>query len=62
MKDKRYSIALEWCGHEKPMHVVRFCDRWVGCAINKTAAQRLANEHARQRNAVLFDRAGASNV
>ena len=24
--DERYRVRLEWCGHEKPLYVARFCD------------------------------------
>lgn len=24
--DERYRVQLEWCGHEKPLYVARFCD------------------------------------
>tara|TARA_B100000927_G_scaffold51562_1_gene38453 strand:- start:183 stop:395 length:213 start_codon:yes stop_codon:yes gene_type:complete len=24
--DERFRVSLEWCGHEKPLYVARFCD------------------------------------
>ena len=24
--DERFRVSLEWCGHEKPLWVARFCD------------------------------------
>jgi hypothetical protein len=28
--DKRYSVNLEYCGHETRRYVLRFCDEFVG--------------------------------
>ena len=32
--DARYTIALEWCGYEKPHHVLRFCGEFVAQSIS----------------------------
>lgn len=48
--DKRYTITHEFCGHETPMHVVRFCGEWVSCHKHKGAALMIAaGESAKRR-------------
>ena len=43
--DPRYSIAQEYCGHDTPRWVVRFCGDWVGEAATKVKARELAMEY-----------------
>lgn len=35
--DKRYSIAQEFCGHEKPRFVLRYCGEFVAQSISRSA-------------------------
>ncbi len=35
--DARYTVALEYCGHEKPRHVLRWCGEFIG-SFNSYAA------------------------
>lgn len=48
-RDKRYSIALEYCGYDTPRHVARFCGEWIGQASTKAKASSLVEEHKRMR-------------
>lgn len=52
--DERYTITLEHCGHETPMHVVRFCDDWISCHKTKGAALLIAAGKAAQRRGALI--------
>ncbi len=48
--DQRYTITREFCGHEQPMWVIRFCGEWVACKKHRGAALMLAaGESARRR-------------
>ena len=47
--DKRYTITREFCGHEQPMWVVRFCGEWVACKKHKGAALMIAAGEAATR-------------
>jgi hypothetical protein len=49
LKDKRYSIDLEFCGLSTRQHVVRFCGSWVGSRPSKESAEQLATDHNRKR-------------
>jgi hypothetical protein len=40
--DQRYSVALEWTGHEKPKWVVRFCGQWVDSSAFCASAVAMA--------------------
>ena len=51
--DNRYTITLEFCGHETAMHVVRFCDAWLSCHKTKGAALVAAAGHAARRRGAL---------
>jgi hypothetical protein len=51
MKDKRYTVRLEWCGYAAQRYVVRFCGEWVGCAQNRHTANELARTHSTARMA-----------
>lgn len=31
-RDRRYTIAREYCGYAQPRHVARFCGDWLGQA------------------------------
>jgi hypothetical protein len=53
MKDRRYSIAREYCGHPKPRWVVRFCDLWIDHAGTRRAALIIAQDHQRRRLAAI---------
>lgn len=47
--DMRYQIKLEYCGHEKPHYVARFCGDWIGQSLHYSSALLLAAGHnARQ--------------
>lgn len=47
--DPRYTVTLEWCGHEKPLYIVRFCGEWVSKHMTKGAALMRATGEAAQR-------------
>ncbi len=59
MKDKRYSINLEFCGrtHKKlpkhlkqgQMYVARFCGEWIGSAITENRAKSICIFHEDNR-------------
>ncbi|MEU0952781.1 hypothetical protein ABZ353_10625 [Streptomyces niveus] len=36
--DKRYTVRLEWCGHETQLYVARFCGHWISCAETQEGA------------------------
>lgn len=43
--DRRYSVSAEYCGHDKPRHVARFCGEWIGSAGSYQAAALLLAGH-----------------
>lgn len=43
-KDRRFSIAREFCGHATPQFVARFCGEWIGRAATKGEARELADQ------------------
>jgi len=47
--DRRYSVALEYCGRETPRHVARFCGDWISQHETESAAARACREHATAR-------------
>lgn len=51
--DARYTVALEYCGHEKPHHVARFCGDWIGQSASYPMAVMLCTSHRLQRNGAL---------
>lgn len=54
--DARYSIALEYCGYEKPRYVARFCDEWIGQSAFYSSALMLATGHnARRKGALVIE-------
>lgn len=58
--DRRYSVALEYCGHEKPMWVARFAGEFLSSSAFKGSAQMLALGHdCRRRGALVFTEQGA---
>lgn len=52
-RDRRYTLAREWCGFLRPQWVVRFCDAWVGCAPSRGLAVEIRDAHAAERAAQL---------
>lgn len=48
-EDKRYTIALEWCGWPERRYVVRFCGDWVGQDPTKAGAAMIYIAHADKR-------------
>jgi hypothetical protein len=55
--DLRYRISLEYCGHEKPHFVARFCDdEFIGSSAFYSSALMLAVGHnARRKGALVFE-------
>lgn len=49
MRDKRYSVRLEFCGHEVALYVLRFCGEWVGAFNSIPAATLRAVGHKAAR-------------
>jgi hypothetical protein len=47
--DRRYSIALEYCGHEKPLYVLRFCGEFIASSISRSSMAMRAAGHNRIR-------------
>lgn len=48
-RDRRYSIAREYCGFKKPQWVVRFCGDWIGRAARRPDALSIALGHQASR-------------
>lgn len=44
-KDRRYTVAREYCGDKEPRWVTRFCGEWVGKAETRLAAYVVAHTH-----------------
>jgi hypothetical protein len=55
--DLRYRISLEYCGHEKPRYVARFCDdEFIGSSAFYSSALMLAIGHnARRKGALVIE-------
>ena len=58
-RDRRYTVAREWCGYPEARFVARFCDKWLGQAPTEAEAYRIAQTHEDQRQA---DIAGLARV
>lgn len=43
--DKRYSVSLEYCGHEKQKLVLRFCGEFIGSFNDLPSATLRAAGH-----------------
>jgi len=54
IKDERYSVNKEWCGHSKQKFVARFCGDWIGKAETKNKAWLLCIYHDDDRNLKLL--------
>lgn len=52
-RDRRYTIAREYCGYPQQRHVARFCGDWLGQAKTPSAAQAIAAGHAANRNTII---------
>ena len=52
-RDRRYAIAREYCGFQRPRHVVRFCDSYIGAARSLPKAFAIARQHAAARASTL---------
>jgi hypothetical protein len=46
-RDRRYSVAREYCGCSTPQWVVRFCGDWIGRAGKRPDALAIAHTHQR---------------
>ncbi len=46
-RDRRYSVAREYCGCSTPQWVVRFCGDWIGRAGERPDALAIAHIHQR---------------
>lgn len=54
-RDRRYSIAKEYCGYSEPRFVLRFCGEFVAQSLSYSAmATRAIGEHARRSGALTF--------
>lgn len=49
MRDRRYRVAVEFCGRIKPRFVVRFCDEWVGQSDTRGGAELIRQAHVAER-------------
>lgn len=45
--DRRYTIGVEFTGHEKPQYVVRFCDEYLDTFSDNFDALECALDHKR---------------
>jgi hypothetical protein len=55
VNDQRYSIALEFTGgSENALHVIRFCDKFIGSSETVNGAILLAIFHQDERNLKLI--------
>jgi hypothetical protein len=48
-RDRRYTVAREWCGHDRPRYVARYCGEWIGQSIARGAAFMLCTGHNARR-------------
>lgn len=48
-QDKRYSVALEFCGYETPRYVVRFWGHWISSHRLESAAWNAGQTHKDSR-------------
>jgi hypothetical protein len=51
--DLRYRISPEYCGHEKPRYVARFCDEFIASSAFYSSALMLAIGHNARRKGAL---------
>ena len=50
VRDNRYSVGLEYCGHSQAMYVVWFCDReFITSETSESQAWRAARAHTKAR-------------
>lgn len=47
--DERYSVKLEFCGHELPQYVIRFCGEFLASCGDAVRAEQIAIEHNKTR-------------
>ena len=47
--DKRYSVQLEYCGHEKPYYVLRFCGEFISSHHDRAQAYQAQSDHEAKR-------------
>jgi hypothetical protein len=54
--DFRYRISLEYCGHEKPRYVARFCDNEfiASSAFYSSALMSAIGHNARRKGALVI--------
>ncbi len=50
LADQRYTVTLEYCGHDMARWVARFCGEWIGQDKHKSGAVMLCIAHADDRN------------
>ena len=43
--DRRYTITQEYCGHDGPRYVARFCGEWIGQTMSYSGAVLKAIGH-----------------
>lgn len=55
IKDKRYSVNLEWCGYPEQRHVVRFCGDYIGNTTEWTKAWILCIIHDDNETTKILD-------
>lgn len=52
-RDKRYTVAKEFCGYAEARYVARFCGEWIGQSKFPTSAAMLAIGEAQRRAGAL---------
>lgn len=55
--DKRYSVALEHCGHAKPRHVLRFCGEFIGsfAGLPQATLRAIGHRNVMRGDAVIVE-------
>ena len=56
--DRRYTVALEYCGHPEPRHVARFCGEFIGQRQSHGAAVLLCigNRNVREGAVIVTEK------
>lgn len=49
LRDKRYAVALEFCGYPEPRWVARFCGEFIGQSRFQASAWMLCAGHDAKR-------------
>lgn len=53
LRDARFTLSCEWCGHPKRRHVLRFCGEWVSSHPTRAEGRKARREAIAARVASL---------